>query len=78
MIKRQGLLCSVLYTKVLSKFCAKRKLSENIKINKKYFEKGIDKLKMFDIMKLQKTKEFTQKIKKRGTNHQEHKKNFII
>ena len=54
-------MCSVLYTKVLSKFCAKRKLSENIKINKKYFEKGIDKLKMFDIMKLQKTKEFTQK-----------------
>lgn len=71
-------MCSVLYTKVLSKFCAKRKLSENIKINKKYFEKGIDKLKMFDIMKLQKTKEFTQKIKKRGTNHQELKKNFII
>ena len=54
-------MCSKFYTKVLSKFCAKRKLSENIKIIKKYFEKGIDKLKMFDIMKLQKTKEFTQK-----------------
>ena len=54
-------MCSGFYTKVLSKFCAKHKLSENIKIIKKYFEKGIDKLKMFDIMKLQKTKEFTQK-----------------
>lgn len=56
-------MCSKFYTKVLSKFCAKRKLSENIKIIKKYFEKGIDKLKMFDIIKLQKTKEFTKKLR---------------
>lgn len=56
-------MCSKFYTKVLSWFCAKCKLSENIKIIKKYFEKGIDKLKMFDIMKLQKTKEFTKKLR---------------
>ena len=71
-------MCSVLYTKVLSKFCAKRKLSENIKINKKKKKKGIDKLKMFDIMKLQKTKEFTRKIKKEVKTTRSLKRTFII
>lgn len=37
------------------------KVSENIKINLKYFEKGVDKCEKFDIMKLQKRKRNTKR-----------------
>lgn len=41
------------------------KVSENIKINLKYFEKGVDKYEKFDIIKLQKGKRNTNKEMKK-------------